>query len=117
MQLQLSPEFASILNGKNVYCGFSGGADSLTLLMLLSEAREAFHFSLSVIHFEHGLRGRAGVEDSLFCQDFCQKSGIPFTCISLNVPEHIRQGEGIEAAARRLRMDHCDNTHCFASSQ
>jgi len=106
MQLQLSPEFASILNGKNVYCGFSGGADSLTLLMLLSEAREAFHFSLSVIHFEHGLRGRAGVEDSLFCQDFCQKSGIPFTCISLNVPAHISQGEGIEAAARRLRMDH-----------
>ena len=106
MQLQLSTEFASILNGKNVYCGFSGGADSLTLLLLLSEAREAFHFSLNAVHFEHGLRGRAGVEDSLFCQDFCKSNDIPFTCISLNVPDHIKTGEGIEAAARRLRMDY-----------
>ena len=104
--MQISSEFASILHGKNVYCGFSGGADSLTLLLLLSEAREAFSFSLQVIHFEHGLRGRASVEDSLFCQEFCHNAKIPFKCISLDVPNHMQSGEGVEAAARRLRMEH-----------
>ena len=104
--MQLSPEFASILHGKNVYCGFSGGADSLTLLMLLSEAKEAFNFSLQVIHFEHGLRGRASIGDALFCQNFCCNANIPFQCISLDVPNHMKAGEGIEAAARRLRMEY-----------
>lgn len=106
MDLSLSSEFASILNGKNVYCGFSGGADSLTLLLLLSEAEEAFHFTLHAVHFEHGLRGRAGEDDARFCCQFCKSRNIPFTCISLNVPENISPGEGIEAAARRLRMNH-----------
>lgn len=106
MELSLSAEFASILHGKNVFCGFSGGADSLTLLLLLSEAEKAVHFTLHAVHFEHGLRGRAGEEDAQYCMEFCKQQNIPFTCISLNVPENICQGEGIEAAARRLRMNH-----------
>ena len=106
MDLSLSAEFAPLLNGKNVCCGFSGGADSMTLLLLLSEAAEAFHFTLNAIHFEHGLRGRAGEEDAAFCRDFCSKRKIPFSCISLHVPENLENHEGIEAAARRLRMNH-----------
>lgn len=102
----LSADYAQLLDHKTVYCGFSGGADSLTLLLLLYEAQEAFHFTLNAIHFEHGLRGRAGEEDARFCQKICADLKIPFTCITLNVPEHLAPGEGVEAAARRLRIAH-----------
>lgn len=106
MKLELSSEFASAVKGKNLYCGFSGGADSLTLLQLLKDAEEVFLFHLHAVHFEHGLRGRASVEDSEFCQKICAELNIPFTCVPLNVPGNMLPGEGIEAAARRMRLNY-----------
>ena len=101
----LPAESKAFLSGKTVYCGFSGGADSLTLLLLLAEVQEAFHFTLNAIHFEHGIRGRAGEKDAQFCRNFCMQNNIQFQCVPLNVLQKQLPGEGVEAAARRLRMD------------
>ena len=88
---------------RTVYASFSGGADSLALLVCLSELRQGAPWELRAVHFEHGIRGAESLADADFCREVCEKLGVPLQVIPLNVPEHIQSGEGTEAAARRLR--------------
>lgn len=57
---------------------FSGGADSLALLLLLwahwPERRENW----VAVHFDHRLRGRASTADARFCEKVCAALGIRF---------------------------------------
>lgn len=89
--------------GEKVFCSLSGGADSLALLLLLR--RNAPGISLEAVHFEHGLRGKDSWSDAAFCEEFCRERGIAFRCIRLDVPGRKRKGEGLEGAARRLRLE------------
>ncbi len=89
---------------RTVYASFSGGADSLALLVSLSELRKDAPWELRAVHFEHGIRGAESLADAEFCREVCEKLGVPLQVIPLNVPEHIQAGEGTEAAARRLRQ-------------
>ena len=89
---------------RTVYASFSGGADSLALLVCLSELRKGAPWELRAVHFEHGIRGAESLADADFCRTVCDKLGVPLQVIPLNVPEHIQSGEGTEAAARRLRQ-------------
>ncbi len=105
MGLELPAPVLELLGGREVLCGFSGGADSSALLLLLRAASERAAFSLKAVHFEHGLRGVESEADALHCEAFCAARGIPFERISLDVPGRQRPGEGVEAAARRLRLE------------
>ncbi len=83
-----------------IWVSFSGGADSLALL----------HWSLTrcgtvtAVHFEHGFRGSASLNDQHFCERICREWNVPLTVVPLNVPANRLPGEGDEAAARRLRL-------------
>ncbi len=90
---------------RTVYASFSGGADSLALLVRLSELGKDAPWELRAVHFEHGIRGAESLADAEFCRTVCDKLGVPLQVISLNVPENLGSGEGVEAAARRLRLD------------
>lgn len=90
---------------RTVYASFSGGADSLALLVCLSELRTKARWELRAVHFEHGIRGAESLADAEFCRTVCDKLNVPLQVISLNVPEHVQAGEGTEAAARRLRQE------------
>lgn len=81
--------------------GFSGGADSTALLLLLSE----LGLPLVAHHFHHGLRGTAADEDAAWCEQFCAQRGLPFALHHLRVPEQRHSREGTEAAARRCRLE------------
>lgn len=83
-----------------IYVGFSGGADSTALLMLLLQ----HGVNVRAVHFEHGIRGQASIEDAVWCRDFCHSRNIEYQEISLLVPERMKNGENLEAAARRLRL-------------
>ena len=97
---------SSIPSGiRTVYASFSGGADSLALLVCLSELSKDAPWELRAVHFEHGIRGAEGLADAEFCRTVCEKLGVPLQVIPLNVPENMGSGEGVEAAARRLRLD------------
>ncbi|HBC85775.1 MAG TPA: tRNA lysidine(34) synthetase TilS [Lentisphaeria bacterium] len=89
---------------KNVFAGFSGGPDSTALLILLDEESKRYGFHLKAVHFEHGLRGKEGVNDAGWCRKFCEFRNIDFMEISLDVNNSRRPGESIESAARRLRL-------------
>ena len=99
------PEIAvPFLRDRIVFCGFSGGSDSLYLLLALKKLSEPFHFQLQAIHFEHGFRGAESRADAEWCEKKCLVEGIPFRCIELHAAENRLPGEGDEAAARRLRL-------------
>ncbi len=80
--------------------GFSGGADSLALLLILHE----LGVSLRAVHFHHNLRGAEADADAEWCADFCSQQGLPFECRYLDTPAARKGGESLEQAARRLRL-------------
>lgn len=76
---------------------FSGGADSVALLLLTPPP-------VIAVHVHHGIRGAEADRDAAFCADFCARRGIPFTLLRADVPARAaRTGEGIETAARAER--------------
>ena len=71
------------LLGRDVLCGFSGGADSTSLLLALSREQLG---GLTAVHFHHGIRGAEADADAEWSRAFCEKRGIRLELIYLNVP-------------------------------
>jgi tRNA(Ile)-lysidine synthase len=90
------------------FLGFSGGADSTALALLLHNAKIPF----KAVHFNHQLRDSAK-RDADFCQEFCLNRNIPFSIIDLDIPKEQEKGETTESTARRLRQqwwqEHAEN--------
>ena len=84
-----------------VFVGFSGGADSTALLLLLSQAG----LDVTAVHFQHGIRGTAAEADAVWCEQFCAVRKIRFVRENLAVPSNRLRGESVEEAARRLRLE------------
>jgi tRNA(Ile)-lysidine synthase len=90
--------------GDRVGAAVSGGIDSVALLRLLLELRHELGIVLSVVHFNHKLRGAESDADQEFVAALAREHGLEFYCASgdaarLAVEEH----SGVEAAARELR--------------
>ena len=83
------------------FVGFSGGADSTALLLLLSQAG----LNVTAVHFQHGIRGGDAEADAAWCEQFCAARNIRFIRENLAVPSNRRNGESLEEAARRLRLE------------
>lgn len=99
-----SEKFKMFPKGSDVVCGLSGGADSVCLLICLSELSETFDISVEALHVNHCLRGEESVRDELFCRDLCRKLGIKFTAVSCDVKSYAQQNSlSTEEAARILR--------------
>lgn len=81
--------------------GFSGGADSATLLLLLRDLAGP----ITGIHLHHGLRGAAADADAAWCEEFCASIGVTFERHTLDVPARRRPAESVEEAARRCRLE------------
>jgi tRNA(Ile)-lysidine synthase len=78
----------------------SGGGDSVALLWLL---KEFWGGQIAAAHLEHGIRGDDSKDDARFVAELCSQWGVPLIMESVSVPELQRPGEGLEAAARRIR--------------
>lgn len=93
-------------NGDCVVCGLSGGADSVCLLLVLSELREKFNISVEALHVNHSLRGSESDSDEEFCCKLCKKLDIPFKAKRCNVKKYAAEnGLSDEEAARILRYE------------
>ncbi|HSY54268.1 MAG TPA: tRNA lysidine(34) synthetase TilS [Opitutaceae bacterium] len=80
---------------------FSGGADSLALLLLLRAHWPEQRGRLLALHFNHKLRGRAADADEKFCRGVCAALGV-----KLRVGAWRRAKRGAsEAEARTARME------------
>ena len=102
-KLLIIPEFLESYRAKKLRVGFSGGADSTALLLLLLK----WGFTadqLEAVHFDHGLRGEASTADGLWCKDFCAKCNIKFILVKLDLSQAVAGGGSLEDAARNARL-------------
>ncbi|GJL52603.1 MAG: tRNA(Ile)-lysidine synthase [Nitrospirales bacterium] len=92
----------------HVLISVSGGPDSVALLSLLHTLREKWNLTLSVVHFDHGLRGRESEEDARFVACLCQGLEIPCFVEKLHVQMAAVQtlGRGLQDYARNMRYQH-----------
>lgn len=82
-----------------ILAAFSGGLDSCALLHALAQDRQVRAHGLRAIHIHHGLHAAAD-QWATHCIAFCQTLDIPLRVVRVDVE---RDGEGLEAAARRAR--------------
>ena len=81
---------------------FSGGADSLALLLIFwAEGPGRWGRDFVVLHFNHRLRGRAADADEKFCAQVCATLGVTFVAGRWRAA---RKGAS-EAEARAARFD------------
>jgi tRNA(Ile)-lysidine synthase len=93
--------------GDRVGVAVSAGADSVALLLLLIELRDKLGIVLSVVHFNHKLRGKASDGDELFVKKLAAKHGLEFHASSLHVAKKAKKERAnLEDAARRARYDY-----------
>lgn len=91
---------AGLPHGVRVAVALSGGLDSSVLLALAARLAAPLGHPLSAIHVNHGLSPHADAWAE-FCHATCMALGIELEVVKLVVPRN--SGEGLEAAARRLR--------------
>jgi tRNA(Ile)-lysidine synthase len=90
--------------GDRVGVAVSGGIDSVALLRLLIELRSELGIVLSVVHFNHKLRGAESDADQEFVADLARRHDLQFYCDSDDVAQHAAEERvSVEAAARELR--------------
>lgn len=90
--------------GDRVGVAVSGGADSVALLRLLLDIRASLGVVLSVVHFNHKLRGAESDADELFVRELAGAHGLEFFTDSADTRTYAAEHKcGIEAAARELR--------------
>jgi len=93
--------------GDRVGVAVSGGADSVALLLLLLELREKLGVVLSVVHFNHKLRGKASEADEKFVAKLATRHGLEFHWGAGHVAKKAKKERAnLEDAARRARYDY-----------
>jgi len=94
----------SLHAGDSVGVAVSGGADSVALLRLLLDLRAELGLVLSVVHFNHRIRGAEALADERFAAALAARFDLPFHLGSGDVPAYREQaGLSLETAARELR--------------
>lgn len=86
----------------SVIVGLSGGADSVSLLLVLKN----LNYNVIAVHVNHMIRSEEAIRDQEFSSDLCKKNGIPFVCYTKNIPV-IAKKDGIseELAGRNVRYE------------
>ncbi len=102
----LLPLHDILKTNEKVAVAVSGGCDSMSLLHFLFENSAKLGIRVLAINVEHGIRGQASIEDSLFVKDYCDKKGIKLLSYSVNALEYARENKlSVEQSARALRYE------------
>jgi len=84
----------------------SGGLDSMVLLHLLHRLSQKYRWRLTVVHFNHQLRGRASGADERLVRRTAKQLGLPCVVGRQDVRGLARQQKlSLEMAARQLRHE------------
>lgn len=89
-----------VRQNQSLVVAYSGGLDSTVLLHAANRMVQGIGCDLSALHIHHGLSANADAWAES-CASVCRAQGIPLTVIRVDVPRC--SGEGMEAAARRVR--------------
>ena len=90
--------------GERVGVAVSGGADSVALLLMMVELRKQIGIVLSVVHFNHKLRGRDSDADEKSAAKLAEKYGLAFHAGRADIAAKARSNKAnLEDTARRAR--------------
>jgi tRNA(Ile)-lysidine synthase len=97
-------EDSNLINpGNTIIAAFSGGKDSLTLLLLLKELQKDLDFQLTAAYFNHNIRKDAQVEEQ-WIKKFCTSIKIELAVGGGDVPAYKKKHKlNLENAASMLR--------------
>lgn len=76
-----------ILPCDRILVGFSGGADSLFLLLALIELKKIIDFDIYAAHLNHGIRAAEADNDENFASDICKALNIEFFSKRVDIPQ------------------------------
>ncbi len=100
--IQLIERYQMLSPGQPVVVGFSGGADSVTLLHFLF----VYGAKVTAVHVNHGLRGAESDRDERFAEQFCARLGVPLIAYRVDAAKEAKQrGMSVEQAGRLLRYE------------
>ena len=89
-----------------IVIGLSGGADSVSLLLLFNELKKEFNLEIFAVHINHNLRGKDALEDQKFAERLCSKLKINFKVYSEDVKGlSEKEGLSLEEAGRKIRYE------------
>jgi tRNA(Ile)-lysidine synthase len=93
-----------IMPGERLGVAVSGGADSVALLRILEEIHTDIGVPLSIVHFDHQLRGEESERDSQFVRGLAHSAGFEFIVDRQDVAAQAKRRRwNLEDAARQLR--------------
>jgi tRNA(Ile)-lysidine synthase len=96
-----------LMAGDRVGVAVSGGADSVALLRLLLDLRKQLGVVLSVVHFNHKLRGAEAEADEKFVAELSRRHQLEMHCQSGDVAVYAAGKHlSLEAAAREMRYEY-----------
>jgi tRNA(Ile)-lysidine synthase len=82
----------------------SGGIDSAALLDILASQRQEFPIALTVLHLNHGIRGKEAARDQRFVQELSERYSLPYLDQEVDVPAYRKEHSlSLQEAARELR--------------
>lgn len=98
-KLQLIPPGSSLL------VAFSGGADSVALVLALLELKGFIGWKrILLMHVNHMIRGGEAERDELFCREFAQRHQLPLLVERIDIPSIAeKKKENLESIAREER--------------
>jgi len=82
----------------------SGGIDSAALLDILASLRQELPIALTVLHLNHGIRGKEAARDQRFVQELSERYALPYLDQEVDVPAYRKEHSlSLQQAARELR--------------
>ena len=106
-----------IEKGETVVCGLSGGADSVAMILVLSELSHTMGFNVCAAHLNHMIRGQEADEDENFVRELCLRHNIPLYAKQISAVQYSEEhGYGLEEGARLLRYSFFDDAAEFFSA-
>lgn len=90
--------------GDVVAVALSGGKDSVCLFHLMLQHAKELGVAVKAINVEHGIRGEASKNDSLFVEKLCKSYNVPLKALSFDCIKYSKEnGLTVEEGARRFR--------------
>jgi tRNA(Ile)-lysidine synthase len=84
---QTIEKYQMLASGQRILAAVSGGPDSVSMLYLLCDLREALELTIEVAHLQHGIRGEEAVEDARFVAGLAERLGLIFHLKEVDLPQ------------------------------
>ncbi|MDD7512265.1 MAG: tRNA lysidine(34) synthetase TilS [Clostridiales bacterium] len=91
-------------NGDQIILALSGGPDSACLFYILNQIKSELDLSISCVHVNHGLRGKASDTDEDFVRSMCKKNNCNLRVVSADINALAKEWKlSTEEAGRKVR--------------